>query len=98
MLMDIGEAESARLPAAASLGQARERLDESMDALNLRYGRDTVSVFSSLAPKPWAMRREAMSPCYTTRWADGPMCRSPIPIDTQSGQTALSEKLAICGL
>ena len=70
MLVDIAEAESARLPAAAAwLGKRAEGLMKAMDALNLRYGRDTVSVFSSLAPKPWAMRREAMSPCYTTRWA-----------------------------
>jgi len=34
-----------------------------MDFLNARYGRNTLSVFSSSAPKPWAMRREVISPC-----------------------------------
>lgn len=69
MLMGIDEAKVAQgslLPKHGS-GSRSERLMQAMDALNLRYGRNTVSVFTPSSPKPWAMRREAMSPCYTTR-------------------------------
>ena len=77
MLVNIAEAESAR-PLLLQHGSRKraEGLMKAMDALNLRYGRDKVSVFSSLAPKPWAMRHEAMAPCYTTRWADVPVAYS----------------------
>jgi DNA polymerase V len=78
MLMDIAEAQTAQgslLPEHGS-GKRTEGLMKTMDALNLRFGRNTVSVFSSSAPKPWVMRREAMSPCYTTRWADVPVVYS----------------------
>ena len=46
MLMDIGEADSARLPAAAAwLGKRAEGLMKAMDALNLRYGRYGIRFF-----------------------------------------------------
>jgi DNA polymerase V len=78
MLMEIGEArvaQGALLPEHGA-GQRAAGLMKAMDALNLRFGRNTVSVFSSPVRKPWAMRREAMSPCYTTRWSDVPVAYS----------------------
>lgn len=53
-----------------------QRLMQAIDMLNARYGRNTVSVFTPSSPKPWAMRREAMSPCYTTRWSDLPVAHA----------------------
>jgi len=78
MLMAIGEARVAQgsLLTAHGADERSKRLMQVMDALNTRYGRNTVSVFSSSAPKPWAMRREKMSPCYTTRWSDLPVARA----------------------
>jgi DNA polymerase V len=78
MLMEIGEVQVAQgsLLHEHGAGQRSAGLMKAMDALNLRFGRNTVSVFSSPAPKPWAMRREAMSPCYTTRWSDVPVAYS----------------------
>lgn len=58
-------------------GQHSQGLMQAMDALNRRYGRYTVSVFASPAVKSWAMRRENMSPCYTTRWSGVPIVSSP---------------------
>jgi DNA polymerase V len=78
MLMGIGEAQVAQgslLPEHGA-GRSAAGLMKAMDALNLRFGRNTVSVFSSSARKPWAMRREAMSSCYTTRWSDVPIAYS----------------------
>lgn len=74
MLMGINDARAAQgsLLREHGTGDGSERLMKAMDAINSRYGRNTVSVFSSSALKPWAMRREMMSPCYTTRWSDVP--------------------------
>jgi DNA polymerase V len=49
------------------------RLMNVMDALNQRYGRNTVSVFSAGSKKSWSMRHESMSPCYTTNWQNVPI-------------------------
>lgn len=78
MLMGIGEAQVAQgsLLLEHGAGQRSESLMKAMDALNRRYGRHTVSVFASAAPKSWAMRRENMSPCYTTRWSDVPVAHA----------------------
>ena len=75
MLMGISDSQIAQgsLLLEHGAGQKSEALMKVMDALNRRYGRQTVSVFSSPAPKSWAMRRENMSPCYTTRWSDVPV-------------------------
>lgn len=49
------------------------RLMNILDQLNNKYGRNTVSVFSIGSKKSWSMRREIMSPCYTTSWQDVPI-------------------------
>lgn len=44
----------------------------ALDALNNRFGRDTVTLASAgLAPR-WAMRSENKTPAYTTRWDELP--------------------------
>jgi DNA polymerase V len=79
MLMDIGDtrvAQGSLLPAHGA-GDRSERLMQAVDKLNRRFGRDTLSVFSSVkSPRAWAMRRENMSPCYTTLWDDVPVARA----------------------
>ncbi len=45
------------------------------DKLNLYFGRGTVRMATSGFRQPWQMRRERMSPCYTTRLADVPRAR-----------------------
>jgi hypothetical protein len=78
MLMGIGEARVAQgsLLTAHGADERSKRLMQAMDSINSRYGRNTVSVFFPSNPKPWAMRREMMSPCYTTRWSDLPVARA----------------------
>lgn len=75
MLMGINNAQTTQGSLLLEHGadERSQRLMKAMDALNSRYGRNTVSVFTPSSPKPWAMRREAMSPCYTTRWSDVPV-------------------------
>ena len=56
--------------------EAKERqLMAAADALNLHYGRGTVRTATAGSNQRWQMRRERMSPCYTTRLEDVPRAR-----------------------
>ena len=52
------------------------KLMSVLDQLNQKYGRNTVSVFSVGSKQAWRMRREIMSPCYTTKWSDVPIAHA----------------------
>ena len=41
-----------------------------MDALNTRYGRDTIKLAGQGLNPRWKLRQEKLSRCYTTRWSD----------------------------
>jgi len=59
--------------------QARSQLMGTLDDLNQRYGRGTVSLASaglSGERRAWTMKQERRSPSYTTCWADMPMARA----------------------
>ena len=43
---------------------------KAMDAINRRFGRDTVKLGSSGIRPKWSLRREMLSPCYSTDWND----------------------------
>jgi DNA polymerase V len=45
-------------------------LMRTIDRLNLRFGRDTVSFAAAGGRRPWKLRREFLSPRYTTAWDD----------------------------
>jgi DNA polymerase V len=46
----------------------RVALMRTVDRLNLRFGRDTMSFAAAGCRRPWKLRREFLSPCYTTAW------------------------------
>ena len=47
----------------------RVTLMRTIDKLNLRFGRDTLSfVAAGRQDRPWKLRRERLSPCHTTAW------------------------------
>lgn len=48
-------------------------LMKSMDGINKRFGKGTIVLASEQQSKRWAMRREFLSPRYTTRWQDIPV-------------------------
>ena len=57
----------------------RGHLMSTLDGLNLRYGRGTVSMASAgLAGdrRAWSMKQERRTPQYTTRWADIAVARA----------------------
>ena len=57
----------------------RDRLMVAMDALNNRYGRDSIRLGSTAVGSNgadvavWATRQERRSPRYTTRWDEMPV-------------------------
>jgi DNA polymerase V len=53
--------------------ESSEKLMSVLDQINKRYGRNTISVYSTGKKKSWTMRRENMSPSYTTNWQDLPV-------------------------
>ena len=53
-----------------------KKLTLAVREINLKYGRSTVACLSAgtqKREKQWFMRREMLSPCYTTRIADFPV-------------------------
>lgn len=54
---------------------ARSRLMAVMDTLNRKMGPGTLRIASAGTDNPWAMRREFVSPAYTTRWDELPVVR-----------------------
>ncbi len=57
-------------------GEKSEALMKVLDAMNARYGRNTVSIASLGARHSWTMRRECKSPDYTTKWSDVPVAQA----------------------
>lgn len=51
--------------------RASQRM-QVMDAINRRMGKDTITLAASGVQRRWAMRRERMSPNYTTSWDELP--------------------------
>jgi DNA polymerase V len=62
--------------------QDRGRLMETLDGLNLRYGRGTVSMASAGIVgergdrRAWSMKQERRTPQYTTSWNDIAVARA----------------------
>ena len=55
---------------------SEKKLTEAVRELNLKYGKNTVSSLSAgnrKKDKTWYMRREMLSPCYTTKITDFPV-------------------------
>jgi len=45
------------------------------DQLNQKYGRDTLFLGAQGIDKKWEMRRNMLTPQYTTKWLDLPKVR-----------------------
>ena len=63
-------AATAAVPAAR-----REQLLTTMDRINGRWGRGTLRFLAEGLGQPWRMRRDRMSPSYTTDWQGLPIVR-----------------------
>jgi DNA polymerase V len=70
MLLDLQSAARRQLHLFIEENPRVARLMQSIDGLNTRYGRDTLVCGPRRREADWMMRRERMSPRYTTRWSD----------------------------
>ncbi|SQD80686.1 protein of unknown function [Moritella yayanosii] len=52
------------------------------DVLNQKYGRDTLFLGAQGIDKKWAMRRNMLTPQYTTKWLDLPKVRCCSAVNT----------------
>lgn len=55
--------------------QENPELMKVMDRINRQWGRGTLKLASEGILQPWRMRRESMSPSYTTNWNELPKAR-----------------------
>ena len=46
----------------------RITLMRTLDNLNSRFGRNTLTFAAAGRHQPWKMQRDRLSPCYTTAW------------------------------
>lgn len=54
----------------------RALLNDTMDAINRRWGRGTLRVASAGYGHGWKMRQNSISPCWTTRWDEIPVAKA----------------------
>ena len=52
-----------------------ERLSKALDKINAKYGRGTIFHLSEGIKKPWQMRRDMLTPSYTTSWSQIPVVK-----------------------
>ncbi len=71
MLMDIVPAENTQFNLFTKINHSRnKKLMEAFDKINNSWGNQTIRSAASGFNRPWAMKRNRMSPMYTTDWND----------------------------
>ncbi len=58
--------------AASTFRQKEQSLSSAVDRLNMAFGRGTVFNLAEGISRPWAMKREYLSPNFTTSWEQLP--------------------------
>ncbi|KTD82233.1 Y-family DNA polymerase [Legionella waltersii] len=53
-----------------------QKLMSVLDAVNAKYGRHTLRLAAEGNTKPWAMRAQLRSPCFTTKWEELPIVKA----------------------
>lgn len=51
----------------------RRRLMQTVDSMSKKYGRNSIELANGISDRDWKMKREYLSPCYTTRIKDIPL-------------------------
>lgn len=71
-LLELSAAATAQMTLFAA-AKDNSRLMQAMDRINALWGRGTLRSAAEGTEKSWRMKRERMSPEYTTRWAQLPV-------------------------
>lgn len=72
MLMDLRPEAEAQGVLFANPGPARAALMDVIDSANARWGRGTLQLAAAGVNKSWQMKRQRVTPGYTTRWDELP--------------------------
>ncbi len=56
--------------------QRSQQLMATLDKINQKFGRSTVRLCSEGQSRDWRMKREKLSPAYTTRWDELPLVQA----------------------
>ena len=73
--LESGENRQTDLFASSDGDEKADRLSHALDRINARYGRGMVFHLSEGIEKPWRMKREMLTPNYTTTWDQLPEVR-----------------------
>ena len=52
-----------------------DRLSKALDKINSQFGRGTIFHLSEGVKKPWQMKRDMLTPNYTTSWSQIPLVK-----------------------
>ena len=55
--------------------EAPDGLMTAIDQINARYGRGTARLGLTRKDRQWQMRREHLSPSFTTKWSEIPVAK-----------------------
>ncbi len=73
IITDISDNSGKQLFLFSDSSSAKDRLTKTVRELNIKYGKNTVASLSKgTSYREWVMKREKLSPCYTTRMDDFP--------------------------
>ena len=76
LLLDLVPAGGVQGDLFAALDERSRSLMRAVDALNRRWGGETIRLASAGFARPWEMRQQRRSPRYTTSWAELPVVRA----------------------
>jgi DNA polymerase V len=71
----LGNRQLSLLAPATEPDHGSERLMATMDAINARFGRDTIRLAACGVEQGWKMKQAARSPRYTTAWGELPAAK-----------------------
>jgi DNA polymerase V len=75
MLLDLSpqhQRQASLFSQVHDIARHSDALMSVLDAINARYGRDTLTLAAAGTQKRWAARADNKTPCYTTRWSELP--------------------------
>lgn len=55
--------------------QQPDDLMDTLDHINVRFGRGKASLVLAGKNPEWRMRKESLPPCFTTRWSELPLAK-----------------------
>lgn len=70
LFFGLESAENQQMDFFADHGNAekQDRLSVAMDEINRRFGRGSLFHLAEGIKRPWTMKREMLTPSYTTDW------------------------------